>query len=172
MNQSKFRTVLSLLAFGTLPFAMTGVGCVVEQSDEESLEDELEEVATSEDELKVSVPKSTKFVVPKGLYSVQTGTVVLSLNNDSREAGENQGQSCPFIGATKTNSTDTACGYNSERQWVCCDASCDYTCTFNPMSNRQYWNTDSCSVIESTCAVRAGGPGGAGFDIIEVQTSP
>jgi hypothetical protein len=130
-------------------------------------EAELEEAAAASQVIRV--PAGTKFVIPKGLTAVLNGYVLVSTVNDDPSTGGEQGKSCPFQGAKKTQSGDTACGYDNNRVWVCCDASCDYTCNINQHTNQQYWNTDSCSVVESSCAPRAGGPGGGGFDILQTQ---
>jgi hypothetical protein len=99
------------------------------------------------------------------------GFVLVSTVSSDPVTGGEQGKACPFEGAKKTQSGDTACGYNNSQQWVCCDGTCDYTCHINQDTNGEYWNTDSCSVVESTCSVRSGGPGGPGFDIFQIETA-
>lgn len=129
-------------------------------------EPELEEAAQL-----ASVPAGTRFVIPRGLATISDNVVVVSTVSTDPTTGGEQGKACPFEGAKKTQPGDTACGYNNQQQWVCCDATCDYTCNINQHNNMQYWNTDSCTVVESTCAVRAGGPGGGGFDIFQTESA-
>lgn len=142
--------------------------CAVEDLGPEE-DAELEEAAASSQTIKL--PAGTKFVVPKGLSTVLNGYVLVANGSDDPSTGGEQGKSCPFQGAKKTQSGDTACGYDNNHVWVCCDATCDYTCNINQHTNQQYWNTDSCTVVESSCSPRSGGPGGGGFDILQTQSS-
>jgi hypothetical protein len=106
-----------------------------------------------------------------GLATISDNVILVSTVSTDPSVGTEQGKSCPHEGAKKIVTDDTACGYDNMRRWVCCDASCEYTCNINQHNNLQYWNTDSCTVVESTCEVRPGGPGGSGFDIFQTESA-
>ena len=156
----------SLLARASLLALVTVLaGCAVHDLDPI----DVEEIGSTTQE--ITVPAGTRFVVPSGLATISDNVILVSTVSTDPTTGGEQGKSCPFEGARKTQSGDTACGYNNQQQWVCCDATCDYTCNINQHNNMQYWNTDSCTVVESTCQVRSGGPGGGGFDVFQTDSA-
>ena len=153
------------LSLALVVATLSGVlGCATQDASSE-----LDEVALSATTSAIKVSAGTRFVVPKGLAVVSDGLVLISTVSSDPTTGGEQGKSCPFEGARKTQTGDTACGYDNNKNWVCCSGTCEYTCNINQFTNAQYWNTESCSVIESTCGIRSGGPGGGGFDIFQTQ---
>ncbi len=112
-----------------------------------------------------------RIAVPKGKIARFGDVLMIVGAYDPLAAGKDQGKACPMAGVRQTVSSDQACGFNAEGAYICCPATCTYTCNADRglpgPGPALYWNTESCTVT-GACSAAEPGVGGR-FTIFETQ---